>query len=287
MKKIITRKRKPTFVLVVPRFEDIFHSYYAGEIIRGVSISASRLNADFLIHITDRADHRTWLDSTLLDPQYIDGILFADIDNDLEVVKTVLRYQIPCLVLNNILTQPVNYVAMDNRRAAVEVVDYLVKQGHEKIATIAGDVSTQSGLQRLEGFKEALKSLQLPVSRNYITFGEYLRTPARQAAEKLLNLKNRPTAIFAASDVMALEAIDVARGLNIKVPEELSVVGFDDNPMAVTGDIPLTTVAQPLMEMGRLGAEKLNLIRLGKEKLPLKITLPTKLIKRKSVSKIN
>jgi DNA-binding LacI/PurR family transcriptional regulator len=286
MKTRLSRKRKPTFVLVVPRFEDIFHSYYAGEIIRGVSFSASRLNADFLIHITDRQDHRAWLDSTLLDPQYIDGILFADIDNDLELVRTVLRYQMPCLVLNNILVEPVNFVAMDNRRAAGEVVEYLVGLGHRRIATIAGDVSTQSGLHRLEGFKEALIQRQLTANRSYVTFGEYLRTPARKAAAKLLNLKNRPTAIFAASDVMALETIDVARSLNIKVPEELSVVGFDDNPMALTGEIPLTTVAQPLMEMGRLGAEKLNLIRQGKEKLPLKITLPTTLVKRQSAAAI-
>ena len=85
-----TRKRKATYVLVIPRFEDIFHSFYAGEIIRGVSLAASRLNADFLVHITDRSNHRAWLDSTLMDRKYIDGIIFADIDNDLNVVKKAL-----------------------------------------------------------------------------------------------------------------------------------------------------------------------------------------------------
>src|SRR5210317_1427813 len=101
------KKRKPTFVLVIPRFEDIFHSYYAGEIIRGVSLTASRVNADFLIHIVDRTSHRGWLDSTLLDKNYIDGILFADIDNDLKVVKRAIRVGVPCMVLNNIIDEPI------------------------------------------------------------------------------------------------------------------------------------------------------------------------------------
>ena len=100
---MIPRKRKPTFVLVIPQFEDIFHSYYAGEIIRGVSLSASRLNADFLVHITDRSNHKGWLDSSLMDTKYVDGIIFADIDNDVDVVKKAIRWGMPCVVLNNIL----------------------------------------------------------------------------------------------------------------------------------------------------------------------------------------
>lgn len=279
-----TKKRKQTFVLVIPRFEDIFHSYYSGEIIRGVSLSASHLNADFLIHITDRSDHRGWLDSSLLDPQFISGILFADIDNDLEVVKKSIRHSIPTLVLNNMIDGPFNYVAVDNYKAAFNVVQHLIENGHKNIATIAGDVSTQSGLQRLEGFRAAMHKNGIVVPKTNITFGEYLRTPARKGAQKLLKLKDRPTAIFAGSDVMALELMDVARSMNIKIPEELSVVGFDDNPLSSTSSIPLTTVSQPLVEMGRLGAEQLGLIAQGKSQLPVKTTLPTKLIKRKTVT---
>jgi DNA-binding LacI/PurR family transcriptional regulator len=279
-----SRKRKPTFVLLIPRFEDVFHSYFAGEIIRGVSLSASRLNADFLIHIVDRSDHSGWLDSTLMDRNYIDGIIFADIDNDLDIVKKAIRRGVPCMVLNNLLEEPINYIAMDNKKAAVEVVDYLVKIGHRQIATIAGDVSTQAGMMRLEGFQETLHKHNVAVPRTYITFGDFLRTPARMAAKKLLNLKNRPTAIFAASDVMALELIDEAEAMNIRVPEDLSVVGFDDNPLILNSDVQLATVSQPLMEMGRLGAENLYAISRGKAKLPVKITLPTKFVKRKSVA---
>ena len=271
---------------MIPRFEDIFHSYYAGEIIRGVSLSASRLNADFLTHITDRSNHHGWLDSSLMDKNYIDGIIFADIDNDLGVVKKSLRWGMPCVVLNNILDEPVNYVAVDNQTAAFDVVEHFMKLGHSRIATVAGDISTQAGLKRLEGYREALYSKDIHVARSYVTFGDFLRTPARVAAKKLLKLKNRPTAIFVASDVMALEVMDVAKSLGIRVPDELSIVGFDDNPFSTTGPVKLTTVSQPLVEMGRLGAESLFQISRGKVKLPLKVVLPTKLVKRQSVSTV-
>ena len=119
------RKRKQTFVLVVPRFEDIFHAFFAGEILKGVGLAASRLKIDVLLHITDRQDHRGWLDSTLLDPRYIDGIIFADIDNDVNVVKKAIRCQIPCIVLNNVLLEPINWIAVDNKKAAFDVIEYL------------------------------------------------------------------------------------------------------------------------------------------------------------------
>ena len=101
IKTMSSKKRKPTFVLVIPRFEDFFHSYYAGEIIRGVSLSASRLNADFLVHITDRSNHHGWLDSTLMDKDYIDGIIFADIDNDVGIVKKAIALYMSDLYLKN------------------------------------------------------------------------------------------------------------------------------------------------------------------------------------------
>ena len=281
-----SRKRKPTFVLVIPRFEDVFHSFYALEVIRGVSLAASRLNADFLTHPVDRTDHRGWLDSTLLDRQYIDGIIFADIDNDLSVVKKALQLGVPCMVLNNILDEPINYVAVNNRQAAFDAVEYLIQQGHQKIATIAGDTSTQAGLMRLEGYKDALEKNRLPIKKSYIEYGDFLRTPARRGAQKILESDDRPTAIFAASDVMALEVMDIAKSLYISVPDKLSVIGFDDNIFGAGSSVPLTTVFQPVEEMGRLGMENLFKMTKGELKLPSKVMLPTEFVVRESTASI-
>ncbi len=278
-------KRKPIYVLILPRFEDIFHSFYTGEITKGVNLAASHLNVDFLVHITDRSTHNTWLDPTLLDRKNVDGILFADIDNDIEIVKQAIRSGMPCLVLNNIINEPINYLAVNNHKAAFQVIEELIKAGHKKIATIAGDLNTQAGGTRLEGYYDALLKHGIEVNKSYVKIGGFLRTPARQAAQELLKLKDRPTAIFVASDVMALEVLDVAKSKKISVPGELSVWGFDDNPLRANSPVPLATVAQPLVEMGRLGLELLYQISNGKAKLPVKEVLTAKLIKAESVGK--
>lgn len=278
-------KRKPIYVLVLPRFEDIFHAFYTGEITKGVNLAASRLNVDFLVHIVDRSDHSTWLDPTLLDRKYVDGILFADIDNDLDVVKKAIMRGMPCLVLNNVINEPINYIAVNNHKAAFQVVEEFIKLGHRRIATIAGDLSTQAGQSRLEGYHDALTKHGIEIDKSLVRVGGFLRTPARQAAQDLLRLKDRPTAIFAASDVMALEAIDVAKAKKLAVPADLSICGFDDNPLNAHSPVKLATVAQPLVEMGRLGLELLYQISHGKAKLPVKEVLNARVVKAESMAK--
>ncbi len=279
-------KRKPIFVLILPRFEDIFHSFYTGEITKGVNLAASRLNVDFLVHITDRSNHSTWLDPTLLDRKSVDGILFADIDNDIEIVKKAINRGMPCMVLNNVLDEPINYIAVNNYEAAFKVVEEFIKLGHKQIATIAGDLSTQAGQARLDGYYDALAKHNIVADKTYVKTGGFLRTPARSAAQELLKLKEKPTAIFAASDVMALETIDVAKTKKIRIPEDLSICGFDDNPLNVHSPVKLATVAQPLIEMGRLGLEILYQISHGKAKLPYKEVLSARLIKAESMAKV-
>jgi LacI family transcriptional regulator len=157
-----------------------------------------------------------------------------------------------------------------------------VRLGHREIATVTGDLNTQAGLDRLDGFVLAMKAAHLPMKDGYIQYGRFRVEEARQAMEALLVLKDRPTAVFVASDEMAIEAINVALAKRVRVPEELSVVGFDDNPIAAHARIPLTTIQQPLKEMGRLGMELLMQQVTGKRKTPSKVLLQTKLIERQS-----
>lgn len=273
------------YALVIPRFEDIFHSYFSCEVIKGVSIATSRLKIDLLIHITERHAHKDWLTSSVLSTKNIDGIIFADINSDITTLKKVIAKKIPYIVMNNFFQEAINCVTIDNMKAAMDVTDYLVSLGHSKIGTITGDLSTQAGKLRLQGYKEALGKKGIKINDDYITSGNFLRSQARHAAMKLLKLKNRPTAIFAASDIMALELIDVAKHYNLVIPKDLSVVGFDDNPINIYSPISLTTVSQPLMEMGRIALEKLNQIVCAKVDQPLKILLGTRLIKRDSCTR--
>lgn len=278
-------KKSKAYGLIVPRFEDVLHSFYASEIIKGVSLSASHLKADVLIHITERLEHEDWLSWPVLNSNYLDGILFADINGDKATLMKVIAKGMPYLVLNNNFSEDINCISIDNEKAAIEAVDYLVKLGHKRIATIAGDLHTQAGKSRLKGYKEAMLKAGLPVKDEYLTVGGFLRTPAREAAKKLLHLHQKPTAIFAASDVMALEAADFARKEGLSVPQDLSIVGFDDNPIAMYSSVGLTTVRQPIVEMGQLGLETLDQIVQRKAGLPVKTVLPAKLVLRESCVK--
>lgn len=264
-----------TIGLIIPRYEGIFHSYFALQAIKGMGVAAEHLRFDLLLHITDG--------QTIPGFAAVDGLVFLDINGCEELIDRVLDDGIPVVVLNHYLEDlPVSCVGIDNRTGAERVVDYLTKLGHREIATITGDLKTQAGLDRLDGFIKAMKARQLPVKDEYLRHADFKLPSARQAMEALLKLAHRPTAVFVASDEMALEAINVALGKRIRVPEELSVVGFDDNPVAAQARIPLTTVRQPLDDMGRLGMELLIQQIRGKKKTPTKLLLPTTLVERQS-----
>ncbi len=288
LKKVLKPKIKTakTFALIMPRFEDVDHSFYAEEILKGIGLTASRLKVDILFHVTERYDHQDWLNSKILDPQYIDGIIFADIDNDVQTLQKVIATGIPYVVLNNIFQEPINSIAVDNFKAAFDVIEHLIALGHQRIAIVSGDQRTQAGRLRLEGYQEALKAHQIDAKKEYIKYGEFLRTPSRKAAQELFALTERPTAVFACSDVMAMEVIAEAKTRTISVPQELSVVGFDDNPINIHSSVKLATIAQPLKEMGRLGLEKLNLICEGKIGVPVQVLLGTRLIERDSMTRL-
>lgn len=273
--RLASGKPHTTLGFIIPRFQGIFHSYYVPQVIKGSGIAAERLRCDMLLHITDG--------KTFVNPAAVDGVIFADINGCEELLDRTLDAGMPTVVLNHFVAElPVSCVAIDNRTAAQHVVEYLAQLGHRDIATITGDLKTQAGLDRLDGFVKAMKARQLPVKDAYIRYGDFGLPSARAASEALLGLAERPTAIFVASDDMALETISVALAKGLRVPEELSVVGFDDNPIAATARVPLTTVQQPLSEMGRRGVEVLVQQIQGKTRRPTKLLLPTKLVERES-----
>ncbi len=264
-----------TVGLVIPRYEGIFNSYFALEVIKGIGTSAERIRCDLLLHITNG--------KTIPARSAVDGLIFLDIYGCEELLDDVLNQDIPIVVVNHRLEDlPVSYVAVDNILAAERVVGYLVGLGHRDIATITGDLKTQAGLDRLDGFLKAVKARQLVMRDAYVQVADFGLPSARKAMEVLLKLSDRPTAVFAASDDMALEAIQTALDKGIRVPEELSVVGFDDNPIASHGRVPLTTVRQPLQEMGRQALEVLVQQMGGKKRNPTQLLLPTELVERQS-----
>jgi len=261
--------------LVIPRYEGIFYSFYALELLRGIGTLCETLKLDLLLHLTDA--------KTPLNLAGIGGIIFADIIGNRKQLEAALSENIPTVVINNYVDDlPVSCIAVDNLKGSMEAVNYLISLGHSKIAHISGDLVTQAASHRLEGYKLALEKKGIDIAENYIIKTDYSRGQARQAAASLLELATPPSAIFVASDSMALEVMAVASEKGKKIPQDLSIIGFDDNPSGLYGPVALTTIKQPLIKMAEEAVKQLNLIVSGEEKSVKKVMLPTELVIRES-----
>ncbi len=272
-----------TIAVVLPHYEGVFYSYYALEILRGIGVVCDSLELDLLLYVVTR--HKKTL------PVAAGGVIFADTISQYDCLKNTIEMGIPTVVMNTVIEDlPVNCFAIDNRGGARDAVEYLISLGHTKIAHITGDLKTQASVDRLMGYKEAMLKAGLSVPSEYIQEADFSRLSARVAVDKLIRCKNKPTAIFVASDEMALEVIFTLREHGINVPRDVSVVGFDDSPAALQSPVPLTTVKQPLLEMAREAVEELYRIMENKEGrhiymshiAPHKIYLHTELVIRSS-----
>lgn len=148
-------------------------------------------------------------------------------------------------------------VASNDREMVSQAVDHLVELGHRKIALIEGPDGFRSAFERREGFLAAMHAHGLAVRPEWRAQGTYRFDSGMAAATQLLSAAERPTAIFASNDEMAAGAFHAARQRNLKVPDDLSIIGFDDSPIAAHIWPPMTTIRWPVREMGRAAALKL------------------------------
>lgn len=269
--------RSNVVALVIPRYEGIFYSFYALELIRGIGTLCEALKLDLLLHLTDS--------HTSLNLKGVGGIIFADIISNRHQLQQALDQNIASIVINNFVEDlEVSCIAIDNAGGAEAAVNYLVSLGHRKIAHIMGDLVTQAAAQRLGGYRQSLEKNNIEQRPECIFKTDYSRGQARQAAEQLIKMADPPTAVFVASDSMALEVMAVAKELGREIPRDLSIVGFDDNPSGLYGPVALTTVRQPLIKMAEESVRKLNLLMKLKKKDARveKLILPTELVIRES-----
>jgi LacI family transcriptional regulator len=265
-----------TIGLEIPHFEGIFYSFYAMEIFRSVGIACDQLKVDLLLHLTDG--------KTGLNTSAVGGVVFADIISNRKNVEDLIASNVPVVVMNHFATDlNVASVSIDNVKGAQTATEYLANFGHKKIACVTGDLMSQAAQQRLEGYKRSLQKLGIPFKESYLLKGDYSRKSARSAAEKILEFKERPSAVFVSSDDMAMEVISAFLESGLKVPDDISVVGFDDDPVCLYGPVALTTMRQPLKEMAQMAVKELYLKMQDPDRQVNRIILPAELIIRDSV----
>jgi len=248
-----------TIGLVIPRFEDMFYTFYVTEVLRGVCNTANEAGLDVLIHVTSRDMTDKKLGLHMENLSFCSGVIFADIQGNEKLIDSIVKEEIPCIVINHFdKGLDAGCIAIDNREGAVKAVDYLVSLGHERIATITGELSIQAGRDRLEGYKDSLKKNGMKLDETLIKECDFSPKRARLRALELLDSGDYPTAIFVASDEMAAEVMRTLIGKKLRVPQDISIVGFDDSWFALQGALPLTTVKQPLALMAERAVKNLR-----------------------------
>lgn len=271
--------------LIWPFYDDMFGSYFFTELMKGVRDAVFPEHREMLLLYPANESPDEFY-RRILNKTYIGGLM---LELGAQEINPVLRKSdIPYIVINAYHGDPeINCISVSNRRGAYEAVEYLIKFGHKKIATIHGSLNIQPGADRLEGYKAALKDHGLPVNEELILDGNFYRKIAYEKMLKLLELDELPTAVFIASDEMALGAVKAIREKGLEIPKDISIIGFDDNPICTELFPQITTVRQPISEMGRLAAELMIKLIGGKEKNGIKKSLDTELVIRDSCRPIS
>ncbi|MCR2823785.1 LacI family DNA-binding transcriptional regulator [Lederbergia panacisoli] len=216
----------------------------------------------------------------------VDGVIVVSPLNFNKEVQEILDYHIPSVFID-LYSKNVSVVNSDNAFGSEMAVDYLYSLGHRKIAHIAGEEKTLAGQERRKGFIAAIEKYGLHLPETYIVSGGYFEFESGVLAmEQLLSLEDRPTAIFAASDMIALGAIKAIRNHGLKVPDDISIVGFDDIELAKHSTPSLTTIKQDTDLIGMQAADLLLKQIDAKKKIPLGITVPVNLVERESASEL-
>ncbi|MGJ3237576.1 MAG: LacI family DNA-binding transcriptional regulator [Anaerolineae bacterium] len=261
---------------------------YMAEIIRGIDLELSQADYEMILYTTrrraggDEASYLQYIASSLSE-----GLLLVVPLLSPEYFNTLNDLNYPYVLIDEI-DETDNSCSVDatNRQGAYDATQYLIQLGHRHIAFIQGIPNLHSSKARLEGYVAALQDHNVPVYDQYIVDGDFMPTTGYHQTQHLLSLSAPPTAIFAANDIMALAVMDAIRDQGLDIPGDISVIGFDDIPQAFTTHPKLTTVRQPLEEMGKMGVKLLLEQIANPERQPRRVTLATELIIRDSCQPI-
>jgi LacI family transcriptional regulator len=259
---------------------------YIGEITHGIDAELAENNYDLVLFTTHRIAAKEANYVANLAQNTVDGFMLVLPRNPVDYVGTLTNRKFPFVLIDHQGTgEDCPAVGATNWQGAYNAADYLIKIGHKRIGFITGSLDLGAALDRLEGYQTALRTQHIPVDPKLIYEGTFNQLDGYTGANRLLDQENPPTAIFASNDVMAMAAMDAVREKGLRVPEDISILGFDDIPQASLVRPALTTVRQPLEQMGRVATQMLLEILHNPNSKPKRIELPTELIIRNSTLK--
>lgn len=272
-----------TLGLLLPHSVSIFFTDpYFPHLTKGIAQGCNQYGYTLALFLVGTKDDEEKIFPRISRAGLLDGLIVqSGHHGDQSIIGRLLDTRKPFVVCGRPFRfDNVSYIDIDNVTAAYKAVKHLIGLGYEHIATITGPVSGTVGIDRLEGYRKALLEHGLSIDESLIVEGDFTETGGYYAMQKLLPFK--PDAVFAASDVMALGAMRATIEINLRIPEDVAFIGFDDLPISTLSDVQLTTVRQPVVNFGVKAVEVLiDLLENGINP-PRHIIMDTELVVRES-----
>jgi LacI family transcriptional regulator len=275
----LRRRETRMLGMVVPDNRNL----YFAELARSVEDACFERGYNVILCNSDEDPAKESAYLSLLAEKRVDGIVFVASSTDRSGVQALLQHKIPVVALDRELKGVTcDSIIVDNRDGGRQATMHLIDGNHRRIGCISGPKNLTSAKERLQGYRDALAEAGLRVEPAWIQMGDFHIEGGYTAVQALLDLPTRVTAIFAANDLMAIGAIRGIAARGLRVPEDVAVVGFDDIALAMYSEPPLTTVRQPIREIGKLATELIMGRVNGERKEPQSRRLKTSLIVRES-----
>ncbi len=272
----LVTQRTRTIGLVATTITDLFQA----EVIQVIEETALHHGYSVILTHSGSESERELDELHMLQERRVDGIILISVRADGNYEAVLRGMSLPIVFINS---EHARSVRVDNFGGAVQAMQHLLDLGHQRIAYIAGPSLEWDNVERRKGYEQALLARGLSVNPALIAAGDSRPGGGTQAMRELLGLASRPTAVFCYNDATALGALRAAHMAGLRIPQDLSVIGFDDIDLAAHFEPPLTTFAQPKRDMGKM-AVRMILAALGGELMTESGELPGQLIVRESTT---
>ncbi|MBN1267840.1 MAG: LacI family DNA-binding transcriptional regulator [Anaerolineales bacterium] len=204
----------------------------------------------------DLKKQRTYIDT--LTAKQVDGVIFISAGESTEDLERLSKSNTPIVVADRVVPLSLaDVVLLNNEEAGYTATKHLIDLGHTKIGCITGPSDVSPSMQRVSGYRRALEENDIRFKDKYVTAGDFTYRGGNEGMKRLLSQPDRPSAVFVLNDMMAIGAISTARSLGYRVPEDVSIVGFDDIELANAVNPALTTMAQPMQELADVATKRL------------------------------
>jgi LacI family transcriptional regulator len=244
----LVMKQTRTLGLILP---DITNPFYP-EVARGIEEGAAQKGFSIFLCNTNWERSREAHYLKLLAEKRVDGVILAPIDNEVEALEHRLTGKTPVVYVSNAPSGTrASFVVIDNVQGGFAAVEHLIQAGHRTIGFVGSTEDYLTVEERLEGYRRAMKKYGLPIENKYIRLGKFKEEAGYKIIRSMIAGGDFPRAVFAENDLLALGILHGVRASGLSVPADVAVVGFDDIPVASYPEVELTTIRQPIYEMGK------------------------------------